>query len=400
MRRRSLLCGTAGLIGNEFLPMRLVLAANGVRDLGETDSWPPQVYEFVRSYQEREYNRLADRLGLASAKAAYERLSQRPMPPDLEQRYRTAGLPTPYEDPYLYQAMKKTFDLMRREADAQGPPALPRPFLATLVSGDVNARIALEEKTKTTVLFFERGLFSFFYDMAKLTAWASPPLSVAQLADDSALSNIPRKYTMPPQASAYFAASLYAYAVSGSPIATSSPIPEPSHNMPLAIVLLNHMERFVMAHELAHIRNDHLNKPPMPAQEFEADALGVSLVTALARANHGSWGIGYWASELALIAFNFLYRTIGLLMFGPAKLTWTSQTHPDPLSRRENLRGIWLNRQVPANGVAAARELCGMTEALFQRLWELGLTVLVTGYQRGDRTSLVWRKALEMMQAK
>jgi hypothetical protein len=260
----------------------------------------------------------------------------------------------------------------------------------------VNARITEEPRTRAPIIFFEHGLFRFLYDFAKLTAWATLPLSPKQLSDDSALANLARRYTMPFQASEFFAASLYAYVVSGSPISTSSPIPEPTDNLPVSIVLLNHMERFVIAHELAHIHEHHLEEPFAWQQEYEADALSLGLVSTLAHDNYGSWAIGYWACELVLIAFNFLYRAIGLLAFGPEKkLQWISKTHPDPLSRREHLRGIWLEPNVPEIGIAAARELCGMTEALFQRLWEISFPLLAISYQQGARPSPMWNEHIK-----
>ena len=94
----------------------------------------------VRDRQEREYLRLADALGLSSAKSAYEKIAKRRMPSDLEQRYGSETLSTDYEDPYMYPIMTKTFALLSRETDALGFPALPRPFLATLPSGEGSVR--------------------------------------------------------------------------------------------------------------------------------------------------------------------------------------------------------------------------------------------------------------------
>lgn len=388
MHRRMFLLGTAGLTAS-LLPATRFASAQ---------TWSPRVLQFVRDRQEREYLQLADALGLGSAKSAYEKIVNRRVTPDLQQEYGSATLPTPYEDPYMYPVMTKTFDLLGREVDALGLPPLPHAFLATLPSGDVEARSAEEETTKTPVVFFEQGLFSFFYDMAKLMAWAAPPLTEDQLTDDTALAQIPRSYTMPLRASEYFATSLFTYAASGSPVATLLPIAEPSHNLGLSIRLLNHMVRFAMAHELAHLIERDSNKPQTWQVEYLADARAVSLVATLADMNHGSWAVGYWGAELVLVALNLLYRAISLLTFGFEKFNWISQTHPDPLKRRENLRGIWLNRLSPQAGVAAAREMSGMMEATFQRLWEIGLAELAVGYQRGKRASPRWRKAAQSFQ--
>jgi len=385
MNRRTVLLGAAG---GWFLP---------TRSAGAPD-WDPAVLRFVSDAQEREYVRLADALKLGSAKAAYERIVRRPMAPDLQQRYASASVP-PWEDPYLSAVMTTTYDVLKREVDALGAAPLPRAFLATLPSGDVDARTRIERTTKTPVVFFEHGLFSMFKDLADLMAWAVPPLSLEQLADDSALAQIPRRYTMPMQASANFSGTFYAYVMSGSSIAEPSPLPSPTHNLPIAILLLNHMERFVMVHEMMHLRNSDFDKDQQPDMEYQADALSLGLITTLARVNHGSWAVGYWAAELALVALNLLYRCIGLFTYGPEKLTWINKTHPDPLARRDRLRGIWLDRRAPPEGVAAARELVGMSDALIQRLWEISLPIWMLNYQRGARTSPRWKNTANYIQA-
>jgi hypothetical protein len=60
----------------------------------------------------------------------------------------------------------------------------------------------------TPVFRGAQNLSRLFYDFAKLTAWATPPLSPEQLSDDSAPASLPRKFTMPFQAADLFASSL------------------------------------------------------------------------------------------------------------------------------------------------------------------------------------------------
>lgn len=355
-------------------------------------AWPRPVRDFVASYQEREYRRLAVEMGLGNdPRAAFEQLTTGRAPFHFEKGHGMGEGPAPFEHPDLHRAMVTTFEVLQGELDALGFVKLPTPYLATLATGDVNARVIEEAKTRTKVMFFEHGIFRFLFDIAKLTAWAAPPLSETQLSDDEALARLHPKYTMPLQASQYFAATLFAYATSGSPMASATPIPEPQHNLNLSILLLNHMERFVMVHELAHLKRGHLEQAPTPAQEFEADANSLGVVTTLAQRYHGSWAIAYWASELVLVALNLLYRAVGLMAFGPCRLSWVSPTHPDPLARRDLLRGIWLEPHVPPAGVDAARGVCAMTEALFQSLWELSNWMLAIEYSKGARTAATWK---------
>lgn len=391
MRRRTFLLRSAGLAASWCPATRFAPA----------QTWSPKVLEFVRGRQEQEYNHLADLLGLGTAKNSYNKIANRPMPSDLKQEYGSAPLPTPFEDPYMYPIMTKTFEGLSQENNALSRPALPHPFLATLPSGDVNAGTEEVHETKTPVVFFEQGLFSFFYDMAKLMAWAAPPLTDRQLTDDAALAAIGNSYTIPPQGAEYFAATLSAYALSGSPVAESTPIPEPRLNIGLSKSLLNHMVRFVMLHELAHVQaQDYENPRQTPEREYNADEAAVSLVTTLAGKYHGSWALGYWGCDLALVALNFLYRSVALLTYGGKKLNWVSPTHPDPLSRRAKLRGMWRNPFSPEAGVAAAGMVTRMTEKLLQILWEDTDWILLLRYQQGLRASPRWRKTAKSFAAR
>src|SRR5262249_38901971 len=155
------------------------------------------------------------------------------------------------------------------------------------------------------------------------------------------------------------------------------------HNLPVCMALLTLMERFVMAHELAHIKFGHLKNSMGRNQEFAADAAGLGLVTHMTAQDGVGWGVGYWACELALIALNLLYRAIGIAEFGGKKLTWIDDSHPELLVRRDMLRQIWLEPRMPKTGIAAARELCGMSDALCQRLWEFASAELWFAHQRG-----------------
>jgi hypothetical protein len=312
----------------------------------------------------------------------------------LHKQYLSLGLPTPFEDPNRYAVMAMIFDGMQQELRRKGQFLKPRLFLATLPSGDVNATISIEPDTGAPVIFFEQGLFQFFYDFVLLVGWAVPPLSPQHLSDDMTLTQLRRRYTMPLHASEFFAATLYAYVVAGTPILAPSPLPRPTHNLLICMVLLAQMERFAMVHEMAHLTLGHLNESPKWDHEHDADAAGLALVSKLAHENLGSWGVGFWACDLVLTSFNFLYRAIGLMKFGPRKLKWISKTHPDPLSRRSRLREMaaGITPNVPKIGLAAAGELCGMTDALFQRLWEISSAGLLMLYQKGARPSPVWNK--------
>ena len=384
--------------------------------------WPEATRQFVEEEQERAYRLLGEGLGLGpnNPAGAYERLTGRPMPPQeasisklreilgdsvpidddawaqvderaaaLYRQYFALPLPTRYEDPSRYPSMAMTFDQVTWKYLQQGSLHDPLPLFATLPSGDPHARSLIDPLGGATVIFFEQGLFSYFYDFVKLVGWEAPPLSIEQLADDATMAQLPRRYTMPSQASQYFVATMGAYA-GGS---KSAGIPRPDHNILLTISLLSMMEQFVMAHEVAHIALGHLSTAPTKKQELLADTAAMAVVTAIARDNSMAWAVGYWACDLALVALNFLYRAIGVLAFGDRRLAWTNATHPDPLERRELLKAL-AGSEGPPDGVAAAGELIGMSEALFGRLWDLDSEGLRMAHNRGFRASPLWSRLI------
>lgn len=383
--------------------------------------WPPAVRQFVEWEQEKAYRRLADEMGVGGGPAlAFNRLNpglptaaqiaptrfKDAMAPGflseeqwaqfddlVAEKYRHyAALqpPTAYETASNYVILNLTFDALR---GAWEGPSAPEPYLASFPSGDVNARIRTEPTTQAPVIFFEQGLMRFLYDFGQLIAWATPPLSPAELSDDEALARLPRSYQMPEVASVSFMGSLHAYAVSGTPIANPSPFPKPTHNMFVATMLVTLMEWFVMSHELAHLTLGHLPKPPDRSLEFEADARGLVTMSGQARAGGHSWAVSYWACDLALSCFHLLDLAISVLAFGGRKPRWSCPTHPDALSRRQRFRDTLgeLAPDVPYASLAAANLLCDMSDAVIQRLWEFAVAPLLLAHQQGVCPSPLWK---------
>lgn len=358
----------------------------------QAQGWSPDVVQYVRDRQEQEYFQLADALGLDSANAAYDKATTRRTPPV------PGPLPTRWEDPYMYPILAKADDMLRREMEFVHLPAPPKAFLATLPSGEVEARTIKEPATKTPIVFFEQGLFPYFYDVARLMAWAAPILTEEQLTDDEALAKVPRRVQMPFNASRFLGATFYAYAVTKSPVASSAPMAPPIENEFLAIQLTSHMERFALTHELMHIRANDGDKPQTPQLEYDADLIAGELVSNLAYHNHGSWAVGYWGAELVIVALDLLCRAIGFFQYGFDKLKWVSETHPEPSARRERLLGVGYSPRAPKAGVDASLAVSGMTQALFNQLWAICLPGFAEAYRGGARTSPRWRKTAQRWQ--
>lgn len=368
--------------------------------------WPPVVREFVQTEQEHVYRLLGMQLGLGTDPAkTYAYLARRQTPPshatsqwnsplspkstlpeglwDRDTEYFSLGTPTPYEDTDRYPVMSMIFDEMHEVFLSLSGATFPRCFLATLPTGDVNARTKVEPYTGSPVLFFERGLFQFIYDFAMLVGWAVPTISLSELRDDKTLRRLRLRgsYTIPQVASQHFVGSLYAYVVSGPPLAGESPVTPPAHNSFLHRVLVGEMTQFVMAHELAHVTLGHLEKSQQNAteqwkEEYEADLTGLLALCRLAQKTGRSIGAGFWASDLALTCFQFLDEAISIMAFG-SNTSWKSKTHPDSFSRRVHLRDLietaFKRRSILAPAFWAKwtfDDLVLHTEGLFERLFD------------------------------
>ena len=275
----------------------------------------------------------------------------------------------------------------------------PQPFLATLPSGDVNASRTIEPKTKTTVIFFEQGLFRYFYDFAMLVGWALPPISATQMVDAKALRRMPTQYTMPLQASASFIGAIGAYVYSGTPLNEATPLVKPPHNALLVERLLVAMERFAMAHELTHLLKGHLQLPRDAAEsydrEYAADSLVATAMMAQALVYDYTWAIDIWACDTALTALRVLEISLMQAAFGH-EVPWVSSTHPDPTVRQQRFRkknGLYKSHFFSyflAPNRAAAAMMCSMTDALLGRLWSFLAPFLAMQRMKNMRPSPLW----------
>ncbi len=394
--------------------------------MAEPTAWTDDLRRWVESKQERAYRNLGPRLGVGwDADKACQLLSRTPNEPmpsesvkdlpgwdsftpaqreafdeQVRRSYLDAldmELPTRFEDRSRYPVIRTIFENVVRRLDAYGISGDAAPLLATLPSGDVNARVSMEPRSGVSVLFFEQGLFQFLFDFATLCAWMSLPLGPSELASDSVLAKLPRRHTMPWQASELFTRALHGYVASGTPLANPISQRAPADNLWLSVVLNVQMQQFVLAHELAHVKLGHLrvkepDRETSWEQEYEADMYAATFVMARAAEQGLSPAVGYWGCDIALSCVHLLHLGIAVMEFG-GKPDWTSKTHPDALSRRRKLRALVSHHAdglMPPAAIAAVKELLGMSDALYTRLGEMGVGVLLASRAQGTRPSHLW----------
>jgi hypothetical protein len=406
------------------LPGQEVNAAPGGR-------WTQETREGVERRQREAYRSLGSKLGISGEPLEIQRKMFRSMTPpepqpvdlsrlpgyssftpdELKQFYEGVEnsylnalkmqLPTPYEDPLRYPILLKTFNSVYEAMRREGRLVEPQPLLATLPLGDVNATMEGIPHTKARVMYLDQGLVQFIVDFAATITWAIPSLGHQELSDEAAMARLPNRYTMPPEASSFFAASIFSYTLSGTPVTESSPIRAPDFNHFACVTLTVHMLRFVIAHELRHAEADdrayYGKSEANRGREYDADRSAAALVCKMAREEQCSGVVGYWACDLLLCLYNILYRAMAVLKFGTVKLRWINADYPDPLSRRNRLREnaeseVLIETSPITLGVVD--QLRSMTEAIIGRLWEMSNWMLVQQNQAGARPSPIWAEQL------
>lgn len=392
--------------------------------------WPDLLREFVLRRQRERYRCVGERLGLGSdPQVVFDRLTRPPMPrPDTataaanlplgregrtqfqrsadaayERMYAGVEPPTPLEDPNRYAVLKMCFEMEKDGLTKDGAQPVPEPALATLPLGSPNAWISEVPGSEHTAIFFDHGLVDFLFDFSKVVGLVLPVLPIHRMGDPeiAALAGHGSyRLSVSPVASTALVATFFAWAGesrSGEP----SPVPEPRGNALLAAGLLHYIERFVVAHELAHLRLGHLVEGPREdgaasyALEFEADRAGANSICRGNPREAGPWGFRRWAADLALTAFGLLDRALCRLVHGGARVVWISPTHPDFFARRQRLRRESGQEGRSEVEMLSYETLCSLSDTLLGQLWPMVQASLEIARQRGVALSPLWRRRME-----
>lgn len=394
---------------------------------------PPAVRAFVQDLQEHAYRQIAHALGLDSPATAYAYLSPGEMPADnidpekLRQklgdtsrhsaeewrvfdtavatyyrRYFSLTPPTPYEEPNWFRSMSMTLGTLRESLDGKEQLPDPAPFLSSLPSGDVNAKIVIEPSTKAPVIFFEHGLFRFFYHFSQVAFAAMPPISGKLMVGSAPFNELPDHFQLSYELENYLYNSVCNYVIEGSPRVPNdmaSSFQTPAYNLMLVGLLVQEMELFVMAHEIAHYTRGHLAHLPRDQEEawrreYEADEVALAMVTKHAHISGLSWAIAAWAADTVFGVFHLLGSAVATMAYGKGELKWVCPTHPAPLRRQRRLRGGLATsvQRFSWHELQIMNALCEVTQGLRNALWGKFLPGLLDQYLKGGRPSQVWKE--------
>lgn len=346
---------------------------------------------WIEGMQEKAYIEAGKRLGFGpDATKAWEHLTGKPATTDPKATYR---LPTRFEQPDHYHLLTHVSAALQ---SAMGDKSLdPAAIVATMPTGDINAKPVTDPFSGIPVVFFEQGLLQFLLDYSNAVGWALPPLGLKTLLDDEALfrtlSNH-RSYILPSEA-AGLGGVLNAYVVSGTPLQNSgSDVPFPPHNQDLVVVLHLQMLRFIVAHELGHLALEHSGSKR--EYEYEADDYGALLSASVSFEESGAAAAALWAADASLSCLTLLHKAMAWVAYGP-QFAWISETHPDEISRRQEVRGTigaLEGVRLPSRTVDAYRELLGMSDSILDRLAEFALLPLGISREAGIQPYSGWQE--------
>jgi hypothetical protein len=384
---------------------------------------------FIQSRQERHYRILSDELGLGGDPArAFRSLTRGVILPvqahawveqqrqryansldmsaedwttvdsllaDRAQQMRSTEIPTAYEEPILYDSLMLTYsrlaDVLDRDCNYTSPA------LATLAAGEINAKISSAGHNSSPVIFFEHGLFRYFWEASNVLGWCLPQIKQRELLDVTSIANIPNRYSMPSQATAILGELLHNYVVDGVPWRARGQLPRADHNILLIIALVSDMECFALAHEISHIRLGHLDEQILKqSDEAAADLAGTELVLALDPRHSFNRAFRFWACYLALCTLEILDRALILYAFGNKPVKWINELYPDFPHRRDLLRTALAQGRFAITDfeVATAERLCRMSDALISLMWKNYIMTSVLSTPLFPKPSPMWRNRI------
>jgi predicted Zn-dependent protease len=125
------------------------------------------------------------------------------------------------------------------------------------------------------------------------------------------------------------------------------------------------------------------------SQEFEADALGLSLMLAAMQKKGMDLSLSFWGADFFFSCIDILERGASVIRTGDENERHQS-SHPDPQSRRENLRAL-ISKQLPEQESKGPIELARTLEHIIEELWKRTKSTLRKHHDSGQRLSAIWR---------
>jgi hypothetical protein len=320
---------------------------------------------------------------------------------EYEEKY-FADPPTRYEVSLSYSTLAYELDGAVKTLSATNQALPYRPLVASLPSGDVNAKIRKIPFSNEAVILFQHGLIEFL-DQSAIVMGAAMPIELTDLPLRSAIpgGSEPGDHAHRQMAVDQLMNSLTSYVVQGNPYRARRRTLE-GRALASGIYLAAGMRRFLVSHELMHLLLRHFPQPSANLsqdeawqREFYADMVGASLSAPLAAAARI---FNMWACDIALWAFEMLERTLAYLETGTLTGLPPTHSHPTPHARRSRLLEEKTQELQELGETGTSDRLAELTASgkeLGERLWEAAMPHWDDLRKKGVRPGPLWKKRLE-----
>ena len=359
--------------------------------------WSDRAISVVSEWQERAYGELAEDLGFGwDPLRAFQELSPPQAPAgdyrlsvarlrdsfgrnylptfdwqqvekywdEYKRNYYYVNLPTKYENPNIYSNALANLTALTSAIKQAMPGHLDKvPIIASLPSGELNAKIRAIRGTNEVVILLQQGLASFLYHFSNIVACFIPSdLIKSRTPVPSMEHGNPGDVNHVTYATRYLVKLITAYVVEGNLYLLGGDPELRGRALYNQGIIGISMRQFPICHELMHLVNGHLSdknlsKDKAWEREFLADQEGSTFVAALSDgADRGSPATSVWACSLALAGFQMLEEWVAYLNTG----SWVipeNATHPSHRQRRENLREYQYRSMVSVGNNEDARSL-------------------------------------------
>jgi hypothetical protein len=394
--------------------------------------WSERARKRVNGWQESDWGEVASSMGLGwKPERAFEALSPPPLPDDLitVDRMRrdvgddivpdgdwasVAATMKDYKDRYLVDPptrfeMSLSYSTLAYELDGALETltglnvVLPyRPLVASLPSGDVNAKIRKIPGSDEAVILFQHGLIDFL-DQLAIAMGAAMPVELTDLPLRAAApgGSEPGDRAHWQLAVEQLTDSLTSYVVEGKPNNVRRRSLK-GRALANSVFLAAGMRRFLLVHELMHLLFKHVAVPSakLPEEEawqreFDADMVAASFC---ARRSAQARVSSMWACDIALWAFEMLERTLAYLATGALTGLPPTHSHPTPRARRSRLLQEKTQELQGLGETGDAGRLGELTVAgmeLGAKLWEATIPHWDGLREKGVRPGPLWTKRLE-----
>jgi hypothetical protein len=330
-------------------------------------------------------------------------------PPDHLEALRmfTDGIdpPTLYQNPTMIAMLESMYTDIEDAAETlmgDGAPSREnRPLIATLPTGEVNARAMLVPETDGEhIVVFDDQLFTFALLVSKVAARCFPPTAGGFEHSGDPWRDVLEEH---PEIEERFVELVAAWLVTGRPDqAPQYWLSEPWRS--LGTLLLEGMELFVLGHEFAHIALGHVDAslakanrygraeastiPRSWREELEADALGVDIAVAIHNREQLTSTFATAGAQIFFFSTHMLSEGLALLGTGtiPSNLDEES-SHPPG-----GLRWAMMYEQVTARTgeKSESLEFADTLSRLLKTLWERAKPTILEWFEQGVRPAEAW----------